>query len=159
MSANLFTNYSQASLGQDVEISDEADGGDLVATSGGDIAFVVGDTNLQAAIVRRVVTPQGNLARYVQDTTGLVSINQDYGNLGYKYLSEPLNALTISRIKDQIRSCLSQDPRIVVGDINPSVVPYGGTFQVVYNISYTVVGSSVMQSLAVVQSNATFTGA
>lgn len=150
--------YSPDSLGEDLLIDDEETGGDLVQSPGFDLEFIDSESNLKASLIRRLTTPKGFLARFVQDYTGLVSVNSEYGNDAYKYLSEPLTATTISSIKEELRICLGQESRIEVADITPTIVPYYGTYQVFYSITYSVVGSDDMETLAIVQSGNALVG-
>jgi phage baseplate assembly protein W len=144
------------SLGTDLALTTENTGGDLAATGGNDLALVEGLENIRLALIRRLTTEKGTLSRFVQDVDGIILIHEDYGNGAYKYLSEPLSNALISLIRDEIITCLSYETRIEVNEVSPRIVTTQVGYNVYYDISYVIVGSTAMQILSLLQVSGNF---
>ena len=140
-------------LGVDLATSGGAFGGDLIPTAGGDLEVSRGFENLRLAIFRRLLTPKGSLSKFVVDVDGLIQINEEYGNGAYSLLSEPLSSVVVTQVKEEIITCLAQEPRITVSEVVPSILPINNTYKISYRIDYVVVGSADMQTLSLIQSN------
>lgn len=152
MAQNFLTSQvSDASLGQDLQLVPEDTGGDFLQSEDFDIAVIQGYDNLKSSLLRRILTPLGSIKTFVYDTTGLLITDQNYGNGAYKYLSEPLSETLITRIKEELTTCLMQETRIQLQTIDAGIAPLRGAYQVTYNINYSVVGSNDMEVLSIIQ--------
>lgn len=76
---------------------------DMDATTGGDIATTSGDRNLIQAILNRLLTRKGELARLG---------HPNYGSRLYQLIGELNNSRTRALAEIYIRECLAQEPRI-----------------------------------------------
>ncbi|MBC1195766.1 GPW/gp25 family protein [Microcystis aeruginosa BLCCF158] len=69
----------------------------------GDLAIIEGQANLRQAILNRLLTRQGELAKLG---------HPDYGSRLYSLIGEPNNTRTQSLADLYIRECLQQEPRL-----------------------------------------------
>ena len=90
-------------LGKDLRLKLDQIGADLVATHGGDFDTIAKEDNLVQAIITRLSTDEGEL-------TDLG--HADYGSRLSELMGEVNNAATRQRLKAEVQSCLSQEPRI-----------------------------------------------
>jgi len=101
-------------LGKDLRLKLDQIGADLVATHGGDFDTIAKEDNLVQAIITRLSTDEGEL-------TDLG--HADYGSRLSELMGEVNNAATRQRLKAEVQSCLSQEPRIRK-IINVSTTPH-----------------------------------
>jgi hypothetical protein len=104
-------------------------GVDLASDSDGDIGTVLDDfatisgvDNVINAFVREIVTPFGHLARYAYDVDGLKAVDEDYGNVAYAMLSEPLTNAWVSNMLDHIKDVGESHPRIDLSSVDYDIV-------------------------------------
>lgn len=89
-------------IGKDLRLRFDRLGADLAATEG-DFETVSKEDNLAQAIVHRLTTEEGELHDIGHG---------DYGSRLYELIGEPNNERTRERIKNVVRDCLAQEPRI-----------------------------------------------
>ncbi len=77
-------------------------GADLVSV-GGDLRTVAQEQNLAQAIIHRLATEEGEL-----EDIG----HADYGSRLYSLVGEANNEATRTRVRNVVKFCLSQEPRI-----------------------------------------------
>lgn len=100
-------------------------GPDLAATYQGDLALANGANNVKGAIIRRLDTPLGGLFSH-----------PSYGNPVWDLLSDVMDRSWSGRAEAAIRTCLAQEPRITVRDVQVTVYPEDR--QAVFSIDYQV---------------------
>lgn len=89
-------------IGKDLKLKFDRLGADLTETEG-DFETVSAEYNLAQAIIHRLKTEEGEL-----HDIG----HADYGSRLHELIGEPNNERTRERIKNVVRDCLAQDPRI-----------------------------------------------
>lgn len=147
---NIFNQTVNSNLGTDIELSDDLDGGDFVVNGNGDLSSVDTTDNLKGAIVRRIFTNQGLLTTNVQDPYGLYTLDDTYGNLAHRYLSEPLSTELLNTLKDSIIECLLQEPRIEVTVVNPVIqTNYDGTTYINIVAEYNILETGTSDNLVI----------
>lgn len=157
MANSFYDQFNEAYLGEDVVITDGDNGGDLIFGLESELENVIGYDELRQAIRRRLMTPKGALTRSIQDYTGVQIINSDYGNGAWKYLSEPLTASLPSNIKNEIKTCLAKEDRIVVTDITHEIVNQNNRLILRFTIYYSVKASNEVFSLSFQRDSGGFT--
>ncbi len=85
------------------QMTSDRDPVDLLATASGDVRTVTGRDNLAQAIVNRLLTRQGELARLG---------HPQYGSRLHLLVGDVQNARTRGRAEIYIRDSLAQEPRI-----------------------------------------------
>jgi len=90
-------------IGKDLKLKFDQLGADLTATPEGDLDTVSHEDNLAQAIIARLMTEEGEL----QDVG-----HADYGSRLHELIGEPNTERTRERIKNLVRDCLTQEPRI-----------------------------------------------
>jgi phage baseplate assembly protein W len=154
---DLFTPAVELDFGSDIALSDNEFGGDLVVSSTKDgYELVSGRENLKEAIRRRLSTPEGFLKRFIRDYTNLFLVNYTYGNPAYKYLSEPVEPSMIFTLKAEVMSCLQEENRIEIQDVNVSIVPVNNYPRISLSIQYTEVGQNTIESVTLSQTESGF---
>lgn len=157
MANSFYDQFNEIYLGEDVVVTANDDGGDLVLGLEKELESVVGYNQLKQAIKRRLLTPKGALGRLVQDYSGIQVINTDYGNGAWKYVAEPLTAALPSNIKNEIRACLSKEDRIVINDITHEIVTEQNRLVLRFTISFIVKESNELLSLSFQRDSGGFT--
>lgn len=89
-------------IGRDLKLKFDRLGADLTAIEG-DFETVSHEDNLAQAIIARLATGEGEL-----HDIG----HADYGSRLHDLIGEPNNETTRERIKNTVRDCLAQEPRL-----------------------------------------------
>lgn len=147
---NVYDQFDASNLGNDIELGDDNEGGDFLISPTGDIGEVTQLNNLKRAIKRRLFTAEGALGRQIRDPYGVYSLNTDYGNAAYRFLSEPMTAELLSQLRDTVVQCLLQEPRIVVDTVEPIVeTSFDGTTYINLIARYTVVETDTTDNIVI----------
>lgn len=135
---DLIAEYGAAYFEADLALGPD---GDLVVAHQ-DYATANWAENLNASLLRRLNTPRGAVASSVRGTEGVLVLNAGYGNPAFRYLSEPLNAATTIKLRQGILTCLADEDRIDVLELNSRVdVVASGLPLLVFDLTYTLAGT------------------
>ena len=106
-------------LGTDLTIASNGD----IGRTGNDFAMTVdGATNVTQALIRELTTPFGALGQFIYDVEGLKILGEDYGNLAYDQLSEPISQSWIDGMVQNIKDVAESQPRIVLKGVEYALV-------------------------------------
>lgn len=145
---DLIAEYGPTYYEADLALTTGTDGGDL-AVNRLDLAIEDWASGLEDSLVRRLNTPVGGIATTVLDVTGLLTLNQSYGNPAFKLLSEPLSAATIAGMREGAWTCLQQEDRITLLGVDASLQSVGNLPMLVLTLTYQITGTSGSAQLLV----------
>lgn len=126
--------------------------GDLAPNDHYDYAQLLDVDNVNAALLRRVNTEQGEIAVVIEDVEGLKVIRENVGNPAFALLSEPLTPATISAMADGIGQCVLQDDRLELLETTRRLsVSDEGELMPIYDVLYMIRGNSTRAVVSIAQ--------
>ena len=140
-------------LGTDIALSFDRDIAVLVR----DFATVSGVENVVRAFVRALLTPYGYLARFIYDTEGIKVVDEDYGNVAFHMLSEPLTLAWINTNIEGIYQVADNEPRVQLIGVDYELFDLTRN-RVRFHIRFSVLDDPREFNLVLFRDGATLTG-
>ena len=102
-------------MGADIRLADRAQGLDLVAGGGGDLAIAAGPENMEQALRLRLMVRRGEL-----EPLGW----PNYGSRIHELIGQPNNQRTRTILMAHARAAILEDPRVVqIASLEARVLP------------------------------------
>lgn len=145
--ANSYEILDSDFLGDDIELVD----GDIVVNDHYDINELEDVDNVNAALLRRVNTPQGEVAVLIEDVEGIKIVRETLGNPAFDLMSEPLSPGTMLAMANGIGECVNQDDRFELLEVTRRVTGDFDSITPVYDVSYLIRANSTRAVTSIAQ--------
>lgn len=113
--------FNPNDLGRDLVIGQN---GDLVVF-GNDLDYINGVDHVILRFSRELMSPHGILSRYTLDSSGLVALDDNYGNEAFYQLSEPMNEAWVEGVKSAIHTVGNEQPNLTISKIDYYLLDVG----------------------------------
>lgn len=108
-------------LGRDLVIGENGD----LAVFGNDLDYINGVDHVILRFSRELLSPHGLLSKYLEDASGLIAIDENYGNEAFYQLSEPMDQDWVDRVKAAIYNVGNDQPNLAITKIDYYLLDVG----------------------------------